>query len=104
MEDVKSLIEETIKGTTVVAFVKGNREMPMCGFSKGVMDILDQVGANYNTVDVLSDPNIREGIKEFTNWPTIPQVFVSGQFVGGFDIVRDLYEKGELATMIKATL
>lgn len=104
MDKVHQKIDETIKGAPIVAFVKGSREMPMCGFSKGVMDILDEAGAKYKTVDVLSDPEIRDGIKRFTNWPTIPQIFFKGEFIGGFDIVRDLFEKGELQTMVKEAM
>ncbi len=102
--DSQKSISDTIASQTIVVFVKGSREMPMCGFSKGVMDILDSVGAKYKTVDVLSDPNIRDGIKQFTKWPTIPQIFLKGEFIGGFDIVRDLYEKGELQTMVNEAM
>lgn len=104
MDDVTKKIEETIQANPITLYVKGSRDFPMCGFSKGVMDILDMAGAKYKTVDVLSDPAIREGIKRFTSWPTIPQVFFKGEFVGGFDIVRDLYEKGELQTMVKEAM
>jgi len=104
MDKVQQKIAETVKKDPIVAFVKGSREMPMCGFSKGVMDILDESGAKYKTVDVLSDPEIRDGIKRFTNWPTIPQIFFKGEFIGGFDIVRDLFEKGELQTMVKEAM
>lgn len=104
MDKVQQKIAETIQKDPIVAFVKGSREMPMCGFSKGVMDILDESGAKYKTVDVLSDPEIRDGIKRFTNWPTIPQIFFKGEFIGGFDIVRDLFEKGELQAMVKEAM
>ncbi len=104
MDKVQQKITETIQKDAIVAFVKGSREMPMCGFSKGVMDILDESGAKYKTVDVLSDPEIRDGIKKFTSWPTIPQIFFKGEFIGGFDIVRDLFEKGELQAMVKEAM
>jgi monothiol glutaredoxin len=104
MDDTNKKIADTIASQPIVAFVKGSREMPMCGFSKGVMDILDMAGAKYKTVDVLSDPDIREGIKRFTHWPTIPQIFFKGEFVGGFDILRDLHEKGQLAAMVKEAM
>ncbi len=100
MDDTQKKISEVVASETIVAFVKGSREMPMCGFSKGVMDILDSVGVKYKTVDVLSDAGIRDGIKQFTKWPTIPQIFLKGEFIGGFDIVRDLHERGELQTMV----
>lgn len=99
-EAVKKNIEEAVKQFPILLFVKGSKEMPMCGFSKGVMDMFNMLGANYQTIDVLSDPEVREGIKDFTDWPTIPQVFINGEFVGGFDICRDLYEQGELKKMV----
>jgi len=101
MSDVQNQIAQTIKESPIVLFVKGTPEMPQCGFSKGVMDLFEDIGVPFKTVDVLSDPAIRDGIKRFTNWPTIPQIFIRGQFVGGFDIIRDLYEKGELKEMVK---
>lgn len=100
-QEVQKAITEAVKATPVLLFVKGSRNAPMCGFSKGVMDVFDSLGVDYSTVDVLSDPLIRDGIKKFTSWPTIPQIFIGGEFVGGFDIVRDLYSKGELQTLLK---
>jgi monothiol glutaredoxin len=100
-EEVQKAIAEAVSGTPIILFVKGSPEMPQCGFSKGVMDVFDDLGAQYKTVDVLSDPLIRDGIKRFTNWPTIPQIFINGQFVGGFDIIRDLYHSGELKKMLE---
>ena len=99
--DVQKKIAETVESHPIVMFVKGSPQMPMCGFSKAVMDIFDHLGVPYKTVDVLSDPAIRDGIKAFTQWPTIPQVFIKGQFVGGCDIVRDLFARGELENMVK---
>ena len=104
METKQTEIAKTVAENPIVLFVKGSPEMPQCGFSKAVMDIFDRLGANYKTVDVLSDPAIRDGVKQFTNWPTIPQIFVNGTFVGGCDIVRDLYAKGELQQMVKKAL
>jgi len=98
---VLSKIEQEVKSHPIVMFVKGSREIPQCGFSKAVMDIFDELGADYKTVDVLSDPGVRDGVKRFTNWPTIPQIFIQGEFIGGCDIVRDLYLKGELEDMVK---
>ena len=100
--EVQKQIAETVKGHPIVLFVKGSPQAPMCGFSKAIMDIFSSLGTEYKTVDVLSDPDIREGIKEFTQWPTIPQVFIKGEFIGGCDIVRDLYSRGELQPMVKA--
>lgn len=100
--DVQKKIAETVSSHPIVMFVKGNREMPQCGFSKAVMDIFEFLGADFTTVDVLSDPEIRDGIKQFTQWPTVPQIFINGQFIGGCDIVRDLHSRGELESMVKA--
>lgn len=100
MEDIKKEIDDTVKNNPIVMFVKGSPQMPMCGFSKGVMDMFTEMGVEYKTVDVLSVPGVRDGIKAYTQWPTIPQIFLKGEFIGGFDIVRDLYEKGELQTMV----
>lgn len=104
MSDVQKKIAETVANHPIVMFVKGAPGMPQCGFSKAVMDIFDHLGVEYKTVDVLSDPEIRDGIKQFTQWPTIPQVFIKGEFIGGCDIVRDLFAKGELEEMVKAAV
>jgi len=103
-QEVQKEIQETISKHPIVMFVKGSQQMPMCGFSKGVMSVFEELGVQFQTVDVLSDPLIREGIKQFTQWPTIPQVFIKGEFIGGFDIVRELYEKGELDKIVKEAL
>lgn len=100
-DSVKNRIAEDIKNNKIIMYVKGNKEMPMCGFSKTVMDIFEDLGVKFETRDVLSDPEIRDGIKQFTNWPTIPQIFIKGEFVGGCDIIRDLYASGELAELVK---
>lgn len=93
---VDSKINELIKEHSVVLFMKGNPKFPQCGFSSLACQILDASGANYHTVDVLQDQEIREGIKVFSNWPTIPQLYVKGEFIGGSDIMREMYENGEL--------
>lgn len=80
--------------------MKGNKTMPMCGFSGAVIQCLNQVGANYETFNVLDDPEMRDGIKEFSNWPTIPQLYVNQKFIGGSDIVREMFSNGELKTLI----
>lgn len=102
-KDVQKVIAETVAAYPVVLFVKGTPEAPQCGFSKGVMDIFGYMDVPFKSVNVLADPLIREGIKTFTQWPTIPQIFVKGEFIGGFDIVRELFEKGELEPMLKPT-
>ena len=102
MDTVQQKIAEMVKSSPVVVFMKGTPDMPQCGFSKAVMDIFSKLGVAINTVDVLSDPEIREGIKQLTQWPTIPQVFIKGEFVGGCDIIRELYSKGELQKMVVA--
>lgn len=99
-EEVHKAIDEAVKANPVILFVKGSPEMPMCGFSKGVMDLFSHLGVEFKTVDVLSDPLLREGIKKYKNWPTIPQVYIKGEFIGGFDIVRDMYQNGELQEML----
>ena len=93
---VDSKINELIKEHSVVLVMKGNPKFPQCGFSSLACQILDASGANYHTVDVLQDQEIREGIKVFSNWPTIPQLYVKGEFIGGSDIMREMYENGEL--------
>lgn len=103
MRDIQKEIAADIQNNKVILYVKGNRQMPMCGFSKHVMDIFSSFGVPFETRDVLSDPEIRDGIKQFTNWPTIPQVFIGGEFVGGCDIVSDLHSRGELKTMVEKT-
>jgi monothiol glutaredoxin len=89
-------IEKIIGSDRVVLFMKGDRNMPQCGFSATVVQILDTLLPEYTTVDVLSDPQVRQGIKEFSSWPTIPQLYVGGEFLGGCDIVREMYSSGEL--------
>jgi monothiol glutaredoxin len=99
-EETKKKIEALIQENNVMLFMKGNKLMPMCGFSGATVQCLEQVGATYETFNVLEDPEIREGIKEFSNWPTIPQLYVNGEFIGGCDIVRDMYSTGDLAKLI----
>ena len=89
-------IEKLIGSDRVVLFMKGDRNVPQCGFSATVVQILDRLLPEYTTVDVLADPRIREGIKAFSDWPTIPQLYVGGEFLGGCDIVREMYTSGEL--------
>lgn len=93
---VRSQIEKAIQGNEVLLFMKGTRSEPMCGFSAKTVELLDTLMGSYATVDVLSHPEVREGIKEYSSWPTIPQLYIKGEFVGGADIVADLFESGEL--------
>ncbi|AJP72706.1 Grx4 family monothiol glutaredoxin [Sphingomonas hengshuiensis] len=95
-ERIAALVAEN----SVLLFMKGTPQAPQCGFSASVIKVLDAVGTPYATVNVLADPYIREGIKEFSDWPTIPQLYVKGEFVGGCDIVREMYESGELFGLI----
>lgn len=89
-------IQKEIDGSDVVLFMKGTPLFPQCGFSAAVVDVLERVGIEYASHDVLQDPELRQGIKEFSNWPTIPQVYVKGEFIGGCDIVREMFANGEL--------
>jgi monothiol glutaredoxin len=93
-------IQSIIDSDPVVLFMKGQRSMPQCGFSARVIQILDSLLPEYTTCDVLSDSDVRDGIKAFSAWPTIPQLYVKGQFVGGCDIVNEMYESGELRQLI----
>ncbi len=93
-------IRREIDDGDVVLFMKGTPVYPLCGFSSFVVQALNQMGIQYKTVDVLTDPEIRDGVKRFSNWPTIPQLYVKGEFVGGCDIVRDMYENGELTDLL----
>jgi monothiol glutaredoxin len=100
-QDVKAWIAKTIASNDVVLFMKGRKSMPQCGFSMQVDQILQLLGVDYKDVNVLEDMGVREGIKAFSNWPTIPQLYVKGEFVGGCDIVREMYEAGELQQMLQ---
>ncbi|CBN53676.1 Grx4 family monothiol glutaredoxin [Kamptonema animale CS-326] len=97
-------IESLVKQNKVLVFMKGNKLMPQCGFSNNVVQILNTLGVPFETVDVLADPEIRQGVKEYSNWPTIPQVYINGEFVGGSDIMIELYQKGELQEMVEVAL
>jgi monothiol glutaredoxin len=97
-------IGDLIKQNKIMVFMKGNKMMPQCGFSNQVVQILNILGVPYETMDVLADPDIRQGIKEYSNWPTIPQVYIDGEFVGGCDVMTELYQKGELQQMVEVAL
>ena len=98
---VKEKIENILSQNKVVLFMKGNKQMPQCGFSARAVAILGELGADFETVDVLSDEEIRQGIKEYGNWPTIPQLYVNKQLVGGSDIMMEMFETGELKEVLK---
>ena len=99
LQDAQTLIRDTVAANDVVLFMKGTANQPQCGFSNQVVQILDHLGVAYQDVNVLADPAIRQGIKDFSNWPTIPQLYVKGEFVGGCDIVREMFQTGELKTL-----
>jgi monothiol glutaredoxin len=98
---VQDWIRKTVASNDVVLFMKGTQNFPQCGFSAQVAQILGHLGVAYKDVNVLEDMGIRDGIKTFSNWPTIPQLYVKGEFVGGCDIVREMYQSGELQEMLK---
>lgn len=99
-DSVQAAIQQTINANDVVIFMKGTPEQPMCGFSGVVVQIFDHLGVDFVGVNVLADPDVRQGVKDFSNWPTIPQVYVKGEFVGGCDIMREMYASGELRTLL----
>lgn len=102
--ELKQKIEDLIKQHKILVFMKGSKLMPQCGFSNNVVQILNTLGVPYETVDILQDPDIRQGIKEYSNWPTIPQIYINGEFVGGSDIAIELYQNGELQQMVEVAL
>jgi len=93
-------IAELVKANNIVLFMKGTALFPQCGFSSRAIAILDRLGSKYETVDVLQDPEIRQGIKEYSDWPTVPQLYVRGEFVGGSDIMMEMFESGELQELL----
>lgn len=98
---VNERIQQEIESADVVLFMKGTPVFPQCGFSAMVSQVLNHMGIEFKGIDVLIDPAVRQGIKEFSNWPTIPQLYIKGEFVGGCDIVREMYETGELHQMLE---
>lgn len=99
-EDIFEQIKKQVEGDRIVLYMKGSPALPQCGFSHVTVEILKQLGVPFASYDVLQDPALREGIKQFSNWPTIPQLYVDGELVGGCDIVRSLYENGELEKLV----
>src|SRR3954463_1790305 len=100
MSDTNARLDEIVNSHDVVLFMKGTALFPQCGFSSRAIAILDHLGVAYETVDVLQDPEIRQGIKAYSDWPTIPQLYVKGEFVGGSDIMMEMYEAGELQQLL----
>ncbi|HEX8483460.1 MAG TPA: Grx4 family monothiol glutaredoxin [Allosphingosinicella sp.] len=100
MSDTKARIDEIVQKNDVVLFMKGTALFPQCGFSSRAVSILDHLGVGFETVDVLQDPEIRQGVKEYSDWPTVPQLYVKGEFVGGSDIMMEMYEAGELQQLL----
>jgi monothiol glutaredoxin len=96
MTDARQVIDNEVKSNDVVLFMKGTPQFPMCGFSSQMVQILNYLGVSYKGVNVLEDEGIRQGIKEYSNWPTIPQLYVKGEFIGGCDIAREMFQAGEL--------
>ncbi|MGR3321591.1 MAG: Grx4 family monothiol glutaredoxin [Pseudooceanicola sp.] len=99
MTDAKTSIDETVKANDVVLYMKGTKEMPQCGFSSRVAGVLNYMGVNFTDVNVLADEDVRQGIKDYSDWPTIPQLYVKGEFVGGCDIITEMTLSGELDTL-----
>ena len=99
--EIKEKIKKLINDNDVCLFMKGTVDSPQCGFSMTVSNVLKHLKVNFNGINVLEDENLRQGIKEFSDWPTIPQLYVKGEFVGGCDIVKEMFEKGELTSLLK---
>ena len=102
--ETKERINNLVQQNKIMVFMKGNKLMPQCGFSNNVVQILNTLGVPFETLDVLADPEIRQGIKEYSNWPTIPQVYVAGKFIGGSDILIEMYNKGELQEVVEVAI
>ena len=101
MTDTSARIDELVRANDIVLFMKGTALFPQCGFSSRAVAILDHLGVSFETVDVLQDPEIREGIKEYSDWPTVPQLYVKGEFIGGSDIMMEMFEAGELQQLLE---
>ena len=99
--EVQTKIEKLVNDNKIMVFMKGSKLMPQCGFSNNVVQIMNTLGVPYETVDILADQDVRQGIKEYSNWPTIPQIYINGEFVGGSDIAIELYQSGELQQMVE---
>ncbi|OGI18981.1 MAG: monothiol glutaredoxin, Grx4 family [Candidatus Melainabacteria bacterium RIFCSPHIGHO2_02_FULL_34_12] len=104
MSDILKQIDSDVKSNKVIVFMKGTKDAPQCGFSAAVVDVFKALGVDFETRDVLTDNELREGIKKYTNWPTVPQVFVDGKFIGGCDVTREMFQSGELQKLIKSQI
>jgi len=102
--DVQSEIAQQVRDNKILIYMKGTPDMPMCGFSYATVQVFRSLGVPFTTVNVLDDPEIRQGIKVFSNWPTIPQVYINGEFIGGNDIIQELYQRQELQALVTAAL
>ena len=102
--DMSERIRNDIESNDILIYMKGTPEMPQCGFSAAVIEVFNELGVKYNTRNVLADPAVRNGIKEFSNWPTIPQIYLKGKFLGGCDIVTEMAERGELQQVVQEAL
>ncbi len=102
--ELKAKLDDLVKTHKILVFMKGTKLMPMCGFSNNVVQILNTLGVSYETINVLDNNDIRQGIKEYSNWLTIPQVYINGEFIGGSDILIELYQNGELQEMVEVAL
>ena len=102
--EVKERIEKLVNENKIMVFMKGSKLMPQCGFSNNVVQIINTLGVPYETFDILADQEIRQGIKEYSSWPTIPQIYIDGEFIGGSDIAIELYQSGELQQMVEVAM
>lgn len=101
MSDINEMISNEVKSNDIVLFMKGTPQFPQCGFSGQVVQILDYIGVEYKGINVLADADLRQGIKDYSNWPTIPQLYVKGEFIGGCDIIREMFQSGELQSQLQ---
>jgi len=100
--NIIELIDQTVKNNQIVLYMKGSKEFPQCGFSATVVQILNNLGVNFLDIDVLRNNDIRQAIKEYADWPTIPQLYISGEFIGGCDIIKEMFSSGELESLLKS--
>ena len=101
MTDVLKKIDDEVKANKIIVFMKGSKDAPQCGFSAAVVDVFKMLNVPFETRDVLADNELRDGIKKYSNWPTIPQIFINGKFIGGCDIAREMFRTGELQELVK---
>lgn len=101
-EELSTKLKEIINSSNVMLFMKGDKYMPRCGFSAQVVEILNRLGADFTTFDILEDEEVRQGLKEYSNWPTFPQLYINGDLIGGCDIVTEMYQNGELKALLPA--